>query len=299
MFTFLSNNLWLLATCQRMQQVLEFTLCDTGHVICVSHTSKENTVLRANMNPQKVSVIPNAVDTTLFTPNAAARKPGVVTVVAITRLVYRKGVDLMVDVIPEICKKHSNVNFVIGGDGPKKINLEEMVERHQLHDRVELLGHVQHCDVRNVLCRGHIYLNCSLTEAFCIAILEAASCGLLVVSTKVGGVPEVIPDYMIKYCEPSAADVVGALSAAITHDHKGIDGKRFHDEVTLMYAIIQARSCIINAGSRASMRSFAECLLHVFLSSPPRAARVLSRSAQVQLARCRRADHSSVSQARF
>ena len=81
--------------------------------------------------------------TTLLTPNAAARKPGAVTVVAITRLVYRKGVDLMVDVIPEICKKHANVNFIIGGDGPKKINLEEMVERHQLHDRVELLGHVR------------------------------------------------------------------------------------------------------------------------------------------------------------
>ena len=39
--------------------------------------------------------------------------------------------------------------------------------------------------VRNVLVRGRIFLNCSLTEAFCIAILEAASCGLLVVSTRV------------------------------------------------------------------------------------------------------------------
>ncbi|KAK8545482.1 hypothetical protein V6N12_026316 [Hibiscus sabdariffa] len=35
---------------------------------------------------------------------------------------------------------------------------------------------------------------CSLTEAFCIAILEAASCGLLTVSTRVGGVPEPAKD---------------------------------------------------------------------------------------------------------
>jgi hypothetical protein len=40
------------------------------------------------------------------------------------------------------------------------------------------------------LIRGQIFLNTSLTEAFCIAIVEAASCGLLVVSTKVGGLPE-------------------------------------------------------------------------------------------------------------
>jgi glycosyltransferase involved in cell wall biosynthesis len=55
-----------------------------------------------------------------------------------------------------------------------------MREKHQLHDRVEMLGAIQHGDVRNVLVRGHIFLNCSLTEAFCIAILEAVSCGLYV-----------------------------------------------------------------------------------------------------------------------
>jgi hypothetical protein len=41
---------------------------------------------------------------------------------------------------------------------------------------VELLGAVPHKNVRDVLIRGHIFLNCSLTEAFCIAILEAAWC---------------------------------------------------------------------------------------------------------------------------
>ena len=45
----------------------------------------------------------------------------------------------------------------------------------------------------SVLLQGNIFLNCSLTESFCIAILEAASCGLFVVSTNVGGVPEVLP----------------------------------------------------------------------------------------------------------
>jgi phosphatidylinositol glycan class A protein len=41
-----------------------------------------------------------------------------------------------------------------------------------------------------------------LTEAFCIAIVEAASCGLLVVSTKVGGIPEVLPREMIIFSNP-------------------------------------------------------------------------------------------------
>lgn len=46
--------------------------------------------------------------------------------------------------------------------------------------RVRLLGALEHQDVRDVLVQGHIFLNTSLTEAFCMAIVEAASCGLQV-----------------------------------------------------------------------------------------------------------------------
>jgi phosphatidylinositol glycan class A protein len=53
--------------------------------------------------------------------------------------------------------------------------------------------------IGEVLVRGEIYLNTSLTEAFGISIIEAACAGLFVVSTKVGGVPEILPDDMIGF----------------------------------------------------------------------------------------------------
>lgn len=58
-----------------MNKLLKFTLSDISHVICVSNTSKENTVLRAQLDPHLVSVIPNAVDTTQFTPDPSKRDP--------------------------------------------------------------------------------------------------------------------------------------------------------------------------------------------------------------------------------
>lgn len=73
-----------------------------------------------------------------------------------------------------MCERYPNLHFIIGGDGPKRLLLEEMREKNQLHDRIEMLGAVPHSRVRSVLVRGHIFLNCSLTESFCIAILEAA-----------------------------------------------------------------------------------------------------------------------------
>ncbi len=49
-----------------------------------------------------------------------------------------------------------------------------------------MLGEISHCDVRDkLLVEGDIFLNTSLTEAFCMAIVEAVACGLTVVSTKV------------------------------------------------------------------------------------------------------------------
>ena len=177
-------------------KLLKFALSDVNHVICVSHTARENTVLRASLVPTDVSVIPNAIVSkeypfiNSFEPDLTRRIKDRVTIVVASRLVYRKGVDLLVSVIPMICGLYPNVDFIIAGDGAKRIEVEQMRERFVLQDRVTVLGSVPHKDIRNVLVKGQIFLNTSLTEAFCISIVEAASCGLLVVSTKVGGVPE-------------------------------------------------------------------------------------------------------------
>lgn len=69
------------------------------------------------------------------------------------------------------------VNFLIGGDGPKRWLLEEVRNKKGLRDRVTLLGGLEHSQVQGVLNQGHIFLNTSLTEAYCMAIVEAASCG--------------------------------------------------------------------------------------------------------------------------
>jgi phosphatidylinositol N-acetylglucosaminyltransferase subunit A len=53
-----------------------------------------------------------------------------------------------------------------------------------------------------VLVQGSIFMNTSLTESFGIAILEAACAGLYVVSTRVGGIPEILPKDMISFANP-------------------------------------------------------------------------------------------------
>ncbi|XP_043468551.1 phosphatidylinositol N-acetylglucosaminyltransferase subunit A [Leptopilina heterotoma] len=216
---------------------LEIALADCNHCICVSHTGKENTVLRAKVPKERVSVIPNAVDTAHFTPDISKRSKDCITIVVIARLVYRKGLDLLAEVIPKICSRYCDVHFLIGGDGPKRWLIEEIRERNLLQHRVTLLGSLEHSQVKHVLNKGHVFLNTSLTEAFCMAIVEASSCGLQVVSTKVGGIPEVLPSELIYLVEPTVPALIEGLEKAIA-DYKlglNISPDKVHKKIESFY----------------------------------------------------------------
>lgn len=223
-------------------------------MIVTNRPSKENTVLRASLDPLMVSVIPNAVVAENFRPLSHPSYPPefghqavpaphhlgpheIITIVVISRLFYNKGTDLLVAAIPRILANHANVRFLIAGSGPKAIDLEQMLERNVLQDRVEMLGPVRHEEVRDVMIRGHIYLHPSLTEAFGTVIVEAASCGLYVVCTQVGGIPEVLPSHMTQFAKPEEDDLVAATGKAIAALRANrIRTERFHDEVKKMYS---------------------------------------------------------------
>ena len=262
-----------------MNKALKFSLADVQRVICVSHTSRENTVLRACIPPSRVYVIPNAVDMDQFwvekrasgAAGEEAQRRADDTIVVMSRLVYRKGIDLLVRVLPLLCARRPHVRFVIGGDGPKREALEEVVRREGLEDRVTLSGLVRKEDVRQFLAQGSIFLNCSLTEAFCVALVEAAAVGLTVVSTSVGGVPEVLPDDMMILAEQaSVAGIIEALEKALDKVNKRrgksvearwADAQRQHEDVVGMYSwqVVASRTervyfDAIKAGQQSSIR---------------------------------------------
>jgi phosphatidylinositol N-acetylglucosaminyltransferase subunit A len=99
-----------------------------------------------------------------------------------------------------------------------------------------MLGSVEHDKVRDVMVKGNIFLNCSLTEAFCIAIVEAACCGLVVVSTDVGGIPEVLPPEFIRLAPPRAEELAVAVGLAIEENLAVNDPWLQHEIVKQTYS---------------------------------------------------------------
>lgn len=218
-----------------VNKYLSFTLRGVSAAVAVSQVARENLCRRAGLPPRLVHAIPNAVDGPAFRPppGDGARCPR--TVVMLSRLVYRKGVHLAVELIPRAAARWPHLRFLIGGDGPQRSALEAMRERWGLAGRVQLLGAVPHAEVPALLHRGAIFLNCSLTESFCMAILEAACAGCHVVSTAVGGVPEVLPPHMVTLsAEASAEALLEALALALPRA-AAVDAAAQHEEAARLY----------------------------------------------------------------
>lgn len=168
-----------------------------------------------------------------------------ITIVFIARLFYNKGTDLLISALPHLLRRHENLRFIIAGSGPKAIDLEQTLDSlpQQLvytpsgQSRVVVLGSIRHEEVRNVMVRGHLFLSTSLTEAFGTVLVEAASCGLMVVATRVGGVPEVLPGNMTVFVLPEVEDVVRGVTEAVgLLTSKGVRRDKFHDLVKNMYS---------------------------------------------------------------
>lgn len=125
-----------------MNKIMKFTMCSVDHAICVSNTCRENLVVRATLPPERISTIPNAIDPSKFTPDPSARFPkGTINVVIMSRLVYRKGIDLVAPVVKvKFAESTYTVLYVCGTLSEKPIDIDKHVRASNLQwlRRVEI-----------------------------------------------------------------------------------------------------------------------------------------------------------------
>lgn len=112
---------------------------------------------------------------------------------SISELHKNKGVDMALralSLLPREIKE--KIIYSVAGNGEEKENLEKLVSELGMANMVRFLGFIP--NAKELLSGTDIFLFPSRTEAFPYAILEAGMAGLPIVSTCVGGIPEVIKD---------------------------------------------------------------------------------------------------------
>lgn len=113
-------------------------------------------------------------------------------VFTVSRLVYEKGVHLLVRAAPRILAEYPEARIIIAGKGPEGTNLERQAHQLGVADRVNFIGFVTDEDRNQLFKVAGCAVFPSLYEPFGIVALEAMALGCPVVVSDVGGLSEVV-----------------------------------------------------------------------------------------------------------
>jgi glycosyltransferase involved in cell wall biosynthesis len=153
-------------------------------------------------------VVPNPVDTELFAL-AARSEGGPTRMIAVASLQPAKGIALLLEAAAGL---EGDWALDVVGDGPQRADCEALARQPALGGRVTFHGLQPRREVAALIRRADFLVQPSLGETFSVVVAEAMACGLPVVATRVGGLPELVDETSGLLVEPGSAP---ALRAAV------------------------------------------------------------------------------------
>jgi glycosyltransferase involved in cell wall biosynthesis len=151
----------------------------------------------------KPHVLYNGIDTDLFSPRAPDAElknklhlgEGESVVISVCRLVGWKGIQYAIRSVAALISDNFAVKYLIIGDGEYREKLESLSKELKLDKNIIFLGRMKNSDIPLFYSIADVAVFPSVAdETFGISIGEAMSCGVAVVSTNVGGIPEVVAE---------------------------------------------------------------------------------------------------------
>ncbi len=176
--------------------LVKFSIEQSDGVTAVSRFLKEKTLTNYYIE-KEIDIIPNFVDTEIFKKvsidNCSFRKSispkGEKILVHTSNFRVVKRVNDVIKIF-NLVQKEIPSKLLLVGDGPERFECERLVRELNLADNVKFLG--KQDGLVEILSSSDLFLIPSQSESFGLAALEAMSCGLPVISSSVGGLPELV-----------------------------------------------------------------------------------------------------------
>jgi glycosyltransferase involved in cell wall biosynthesis len=181
-------------------------------VVGVGQAVRQALVVNEGLPPERVAVLYNGIDLDPFAAPAdrpAARRqmglgPDELVLVQVARLDYLKDHLTALRTLERVKARRPEARLVLVGEGPEREKIEREVRQRGLVGHVRLLGLRK--DVPRLVQAADVFLLTSISEGIPLTLIEAMAAGLPVVSTRVGGVPEVVEDGRTGLLAPAGDD---------------------------------------------------------------------------------------------
>lgn len=176
-------------------------------VVAVSRFTRNHLVEAMGVDPARITLIPNGIDTAAFTPGG--KDPALVAryglagkrvLLSVGRLVERKGFDRTIAALPQILLRYPDVVYLIVGIGEQRSALERLAAEIGVADHVRFAGAVPSGELAAHYALADLFVlpNRTLpngdTEGFGLVFLEANACGTPVIGGRAGGVVDAVQD---------------------------------------------------------------------------------------------------------
>jgi N-acetyl-alpha-D-glucosaminyl L-malate synthase BshA len=177
------------------QAITQFSILKSSGLTCVSQFLKDRTVEDFSVPRERIRVIPNFVDPEIFRRNkepchrATLAPHGERIIMHISNFRAVKRIPDVVEVFARLAAEVP-ARLVLVGDGPERPRAVERAEELGVDDQLLFLG--KHQSVDELLACADLFLLPSKNESFGLAALEALSCGVPVIASRMGGLPEVV-----------------------------------------------------------------------------------------------------------
>jgi glycosyltransferase involved in cell wall biosynthesis len=225
-----------------LRMIQNFVASRADHVIVPSNYLKEIVSLWG-IDPDKIDVVYNAFDGipelgTQTQMRAALSITGM-NILSAGRLVPWKGFGTLIALMPQLRKSFPELKLFIAGSGPLEGELKAQIKDGGLADAVVLLGNVEHEKLMEYVRAADCFVLNTGYEGLSHQLLEVLAVGIPIVTTNVGGNPELIEDgvtgKLVDYDDREAlhAAIIDVLSNPARAQKIADDGKKFVSRFTV------------------------------------------------------------------
>ena len=179
-----------------LKRLVIFTLKKATKVVAVSQSLKES-ISKMVGSQKELFVIRNGVNYEIFSPMDKTKTRGNLhlpinkkIILFIGSLIPIKGVDVLLRAFA--CMNKKNTNLLLVGKGASESELKALAKELHIETQVCFIGSKIHDEIPLWLNACDVFCLPSYNEGFPAVIIEALACGMPVVSTEVGGIPEAI-----------------------------------------------------------------------------------------------------------